>query len=945
MTLVERDSQWETLEESFSAALRNEGRVAVLHGLPGCGRSELLSAFAAHAERSGSVVLRAACSPKERDVPGGMLRQLFATPHEATAGLREGISALLGSGTVDPPDGAHDDRSLPSWVAAEMCAHISATSLCAPLVIAIDDVHHADETSLRFLLQLMQAMRTSRILVLLTMRTSVPAEQRLPEIELLAMPQVSRIPLHMLSLAGVHKVLAERRTPSEADRQKEGCHRTSGGNPLLVQAWAAEPSADGPAAEGTAPEPVTAMASFARAVLSLLHRSGPTILAAARAAAVLGSAAGELNVSKVLGLAREEGAAALEALTAMGVIQGSRFTHPLVATTVLQDPAFSERAAMSLTAARVLYECGAPDLTVARHVAAAGQAEPWARLPLIHASEEMLRTGRPGTAVCYLELACDVSPSDQDKARTMAFLAHAAGRDNPSELVRYIPPLLGYVREGTLTGRCALTLVRHLLRDGREQDALDVIRSVGSSAPELDPDTETALEQTRQFLRVYYPSTPWPLPGSRPPFASRRSHLRGTARSFTGTSPQHGAVLLELVLNEGPQGLVAQWGRQMLEAVQPDERSLETAAAVLQALTYSEHHDLAEQWGARLQAVASTHRIPRWSSILTAVRAETAVRRGDPLSALAMAEAALDTLSPGLWGMSVGLPVSALLQAYTETGRHHEAQALLLRQRLSGVARTRFELMHQHARGHHYLGTGRHYAALDAFLASGETVMAWGFDVPTFLPWRSDAAFALLETGEVHEACRLIHEQLDRPGSTSPTVRGVSLRALAAASQGGDRLALLRESAACLGNSGNQLELARTLVALAHSYRLSGDHSKADMVTHQARFKARECGAAPLLSELETMSTTEPVSRLSLLHDTSGDHLLSDAERRVAELAALGSTNREIARRLHVTVSTVEQHLTRVYRKLSIKRRSELPRRLTGSRSARPGSRLPEAAG
>jgi DNA-binding CsgD family transcriptional regulator len=52
---------------------------------------------------------------------------------------------------------------------------------------------------------------------------------------------------------------------------------------------------------------------------------------------------------------------------------------------------------------------------------------------------------------------------------------------------------------------------------------------------------------------------------------------------------------------------------------------------------------------------------------------------------------------------------------------------------------------------------------------------------------------------------------------------------------------------------------------------------------------------------------------------------LSDAERRVASLAAQGCTNRQIARKLFVTVSTVEQHLTRVYRKLRINSRSDLP--------------------
>jgi DNA-binding CsgD family transcriptional regulator len=52
---------------------------------------------------------------------------------------------------------------------------------------------------------------------------------------------------------------------------------------------------------------------------------------------------------------------------------------------------------------------------------------------------------------------------------------------------------------------------------------------------------------------------------------------------------------------------------------------------------------------------------------------------------------------------------------------------------------------------------------------------------------------------------------------------------------------------------------------------------------------------------------------------------LSEAERRVAVLAAEGHTNREIARKLYITISTVEQHLTRIYRKLNVNRRADLP--------------------
>jgi DNA-binding CsgD family transcriptional regulator len=52
---------------------------------------------------------------------------------------------------------------------------------------------------------------------------------------------------------------------------------------------------------------------------------------------------------------------------------------------------------------------------------------------------------------------------------------------------------------------------------------------------------------------------------------------------------------------------------------------------------------------------------------------------------------------------------------------------------------------------------------------------------------------------------------------------------------------------------------------------------------------------------------------------------LTAAERRVADLAATGQTNREIAERLFVSEKTVETHLARVFRKLELRSRRQLP--------------------
>jgi DNA-binding CsgD family transcriptional regulator len=54
--------------------------------------------------------------------------------------------------------------------------------------------------------------------------------------------------------------------------------------------------------------------------------------------------------------------------------------------------------------------------------------------------------------------------------------------------------------------------------------------------------------------------------------------------------------------------------------------------------------------------------------------------------------------------------------------------------------------------------------------------------------------------------------------------------------------------------------------------------------------------------------------------------VLTDTERRIAALVAQGATNREVAGALFVSVATVEAHLTRLYRKLEIRSRTELTR-------------------
>jgi DNA-binding CsgD family transcriptional regulator len=111
--------------------------------------------------------------------------------------------------------------------------------------------------------------------------------------------------------------------------------------------------------------------------------------------------------------------------------------------------------------------------------------------------------------------------------------------------------------------------------------------------------------------------------------------------------------------------------------------------------------------------------------------------------------------------------------------------------------------------------------------------------------------------------------------------------------------------------------------------RRANQRSRAREQLRQAVELATICGATALAAraERELLATGARPRRVAL----SGVDSLTPSERRVAELAAQGPTNREIAQALFVTQRTVEVHLTSIYRKLAINSRSQIAAALAQS--------------
>jgi DNA-binding NarL/FixJ family response regulator len=151
---------------------------------------------------------------------------------------------------------------------------------------------------------------------------------------------------------------------------------------------------------------------------------------------------------------------------------------------------------------------------------------------------------------------------------------------------------------------------------------------------------------------------------------------------------------------------------------------------------------------------------------------------------------------------------------------------------------------------------------------------------------------------------------------------GLALRTQAAVSGGDQRRRLLAEAADVLAGSPSALERAHALVELGAACRRAGLLAAAKQPLREGLQLADGMGAAPLVQaarhELRALGLRPRRSAVT------GPDSLTPTERRVAELAASGLTNRQMAEALFVTVKTVETHMARVYQKLGISSRPQL---------------------
>jgi DNA-binding CsgD family transcriptional regulator len=119
-------------------------------------------------------------------------------------------------------------------------------------------------------------------------------------------------------------------------------------------------------------------------------------------------------------------------------------------------------------------------------------------------------------------------------------------------------------------------------------------------------------------------------------------------------------------------------------------------------------------------------------------------------------------------------------------------------------------------------------------------------------------------------------------------------------------------------------ERARTLLLLGQLYRRKRQKRKAIDAFNEALEAFTQIGATTWAERVNS-----ELSRSKVGH--TGDVGLTSSEQQVADLAATGMTNNDIAAALFISPKTVEHHIGRVYRKLGIRNRAELGQRMRDS--------------
>ncbi|WP_328603676.1 LuxR C-terminal-related transcriptional regulator [Amycolatopsis sp. NBC_00345] len=847
------------------------GETVLVGGGPASGKTQLQNQVVASARELGILTLTATGAADERDVAGGVIDQLLASP----ALPRTLTESFVVDGTDD-------------WIAG-LCSAVHRLARERAVLVVVDDLHHVDEISARLLLRLQRRTRSAGLLLVLNHADSWYGGGGQP---FASQPHL-HVQLTPLSVRAIAELVAE----GERDGLPEQIHELSGGNPLLVNALV--DAHRGSADTGSA---------YSDAVQRLLHHYGSPLREVATAIAVLDTDVTTDAVALVAGVDPLDAETSAGRLADTGLIAGVRFRQPPAAAAVVGGLRGSEKVRLHALAAGVKHSRGSPSADVARHLVAAGEANAeWALPVLVAAAEEVMLADDIDFATRCLKLAASVSTAQWEQQMISQLLAKITWRVNPAAAAPHLQSLRDAGDSLDQTDRTALA--RQSLWFGERDTFERAFAALGDDIEPLDPRTAAEFSLAGHW------------------------HYGVSAASAETSDPWlRTANSLAEVWQTGGTETTSACAERILQNCRLSDTSLEALATAILALAHDNKGDRAEGWCTSLREEAEYRGAVTWKAMLDAIGASLVLRQGDVAGAAERAKEALAMLDAPNWGVAICYPLATLLSAHTVAGAFKEAAAVLRHPLPEAALTTLGGVRYLRARGHFHLATNRGLAAVSDFQQCQRILRDWNLELPTIVPWRTDLAEANLRLGNPTLAVELARQQLACAAPTDAYSRGSALRVLALAGDAAARPGLLTRAAEAFKDSGDRLELAKTQRTLnqlgQRAERSAGLVKPVHVPRHDGRSRPPRPTAGLPAASRPALARPEPAS-------ASASSALSEAELRVAELAAEGHTNRQIAETLYITVSTVEQHLTRVYRKLGVAGRAALAAELAFAENPR----------
>jgi DNA-binding CsgD family transcriptional regulator len=913
--LVGRDEELGSLVRLLDAP-GEQPAAAVVIGEAGIGKTALWLATGEEAEERGYMVLSSRPSEAEArfsfsglaDLIGGHVAEVLP---ELVSPQRSALETALGLSSGEPVE-----ERLVAFAFLNVLRRLSDGNR---VVVAVDDVQWLDEPSASLLRYALARLETEPVVALLTARGELPSwlgrsapQGRLLELE-----------LGPLSIGALHELLRSGVDVAFPRPVLLRIWETSGGNPFfaLEVARALQRRGRRPAPGEELPLPQ----SFEELVHERLAGLSPPARQVARAVAALAEPTVTLVQAAVPGEADVGLADAFEA----GVLQLDgerlRFTHPLLGWAMSSHSTPMERRSLHQRLAELVPR----GEERARHLAlaAAGPSED-AASALEEAAQAAHVRGAPAAAAELAEQAWVLtSAADPEALRRRALLAADRLRDAGDS--RRAIAVLEQARASTPPGQARAAVLMHLVQptwDARGPRRALAICHEALAETEGDDVLEATIHlDLADLMRGFVEDASSDRGLKHAKLAVAAARRAGDPALSCRALAMFG--LLHFIAGRGIPHV------QMKEALAL-ERSL--GASPLDEATWVLAHQLA--WSgddferARRHLLAYRRSISErqgleerfvlfWLSLVEwrAGKWDLAARYAADMLVLA-AQAGYEAEQPIF---DLAAAAIAAHQGQIEEARARAEAALELAEKVgSRVA----QALHFWVLGFIELSLDDPVAGLEKFRRAWETYDELGYFEPGHRLELADTLEALISVGELEETEQRLApwekraRTLERGWAVANMARCRALL-LAARSDFAGSFAAFDQALVEHSRSIYPFEHARTLLALGATQRRAKQR-RAARATLEHAFGIFEDLAAPLWSG----KARAELARIGGRAPSHGD--LTESERRIATLVAEGSTNREVANALFLTEHTVETALTRVYRKLGVRSRSELAVRL-----------------